>query len=103
MPAINQQKLKLTDHERKNFLSKTESSRILTTSKKAVDLSEQIIPKPFLVKEISPYQIWIDLAKEFFQVGDIIRAKDLLNEAYKHAYVLSEKESMGEIHLYLGI
>ncbi|EAR90704.2 hypothetical protein TTHERM_00705200 (macronuclear) [Tetrahymena thermophila SB210] len=102
IPAVNQQKLKLTDHERKNYLAKTESSKVLSTTKKAVDLSEQIIPKPNLVKEISSYQIWIDLAKELFQIGDLIRAKDLLNEAYKHAKVLSEKESMGEIHLYLG-
>ncbi|KAL4435549.1 hypothetical protein ABPG74_020325 [Tetrahymena malaccensis] len=102
IPAVNQQKLKLTEHERKNYLAKTESSKVLSTTKKAVDLSEQIIPKPNLVKEISSYQIWVDLAKELFQIGDLIRSKDLLNEAYKHAKVLSEKESMGEIHLYLG-
>jgi len=40
LPAINQQKLKLTEHERKNYLAKTESSKILSTTKKAVDLSE---------------------------------------------------------------
>ncbi len=38
-----------------------------------------------------------------FYNGDIIRAKDLLNEAIKHAKILSEKEIMGEIYLYLGI
>lgn len=42
------------------------------------------------------------MAKELFHIGDLIRAKDLLNEAYKHASVLVEKEDMGEIHLYLG-
>ncbi len=54
----------MTEHERKNFLSKTESSRILTNTKKAVDLSEQYIPKPNLIQEIMPYTIWIELGKE---------------------------------------
>jgi hypothetical protein len=37
---INFQKLKLSEHERKILLAKTESSKILSTTKKAVDLSE---------------------------------------------------------------
>lgn len=40
IPALNTHRLKLTDHERKNFLAKTESSKILATTKKVVDLSE---------------------------------------------------------------
>ena len=38
--TVNFSKLKLSEHEKKILLAKTESSKILSTTKKAVDLSE---------------------------------------------------------------
>jgi len=45
---------------------------------------------------------WVELGKELYYIGDLVRSRELLNEAFKHAKILTEKEIMGEIHLYLG-
>lgn len=55
-----------------------------------------------MVKEIPVYAIWVDIAKELYWAGDLIRSKDLFTEALRHAQVLAEKETIGVIFLYLG-
>jgi len=44
----------------------------------------------------------VDIAKELYWAGDLIRSKDLFTEALRHAQVLAEKETIGVIFLYLG-
>lgn len=58
---------------------------------------------PYLIQEFHPYQIWIQTALELYYIGDLIRSRDLLNEAYKHALILQSKLEMGEIYLYLAM
>ena len=46
--------------------------------------------------------VWVELGKELFLIGELVRSRELLQEAYKHAKILNEKEMIGEIHLFLG-
>ena len=46
--------------------------------------------------------VWLELGKELYVLGDIVRARELLTEAYRHAKILNENEIMGEIHIYLA-
>ncbi|KRX09755.1 hypothetical protein PPERSA_02627 [Pseudocohnilembus persalinus] len=101
--SIQMNKLKLSEQERKQLLAKTENSKIIATTKKINDFIEQYIRAPNLIKEFQPYQIWIQLSIELYRKGDLVRARDLLNEAYKHAQIIQNKQLMGEIHLYLGM
>ena len=50
--GVNLEKLKLTEHELKRELARTESSKVVATTKKIVDLSDSYVHKPNLVKEI---------------------------------------------------
>ena len=50
--AISLDKLKLSEHELKRELARTESSKVVATTKKIVDLSDSYVHKPNLIKEI---------------------------------------------------
>ena len=36
--------------------------------------------------------VWLELGKELYVLGDVVRARELLTEAYRHAKILNEKE-----------
>lgn len=55
-----------------------------------------------MIKDITNYLVWIDLAKELYLIGDLVVAKDLLAEAYKHALIIANNAAKAEIHLYQG-
>ena len=69
-------KLKITDQEKKLLLAKTESAKVVTNNKKGLDITEQNLPKPSIVRELQAYQIWMGLGKELYLMGELTRAKE---------------------------
>lgn len=80
-------KLRLSENEKKQLLAKTESS-IITNRSRPTDMAEHNLPQAWVISEIQVYEIWNELGKELFNWGEVYRAKEFLNEAYKHAKVV---------------
>ncbi len=79
LPAIVQ-RLNFSEHERKTLLSKSEAAKVVASTKKTVDVNYSFAPRPNLVREFLPYLVWVEIAKELYQRGELLRTRDLLQE-----------------------
>ena len=84
--------LDISTHEKKKLLHQSQSLAISGNTK-----SE--IKEPMLVNAIFEYKVWIDISKQLVRMGQLTKAKYLLEEAYKHAHIYKDDDKIGEIEL----